>query len=126
MVLLAGCANAEQRAVLSTVRRYVKLMNAEDAGGVFEITHQSARTLGYKSNLDLQFASYDINFQIEKLTFDKIEDGIATVDFVGTMKKTDNSDFKDMRLTGKFILEKERDDWKILGMDYKTEDLPEK
>lgn len=91
--LLSGCANAEQRAILSTVRQYVKLMNAEDSGGVYAITHQSVRTLGYKNELDLQFGLYDVDFKLEKLSFDKIENGYAYVPFVATMKKTDDSDF---------------------------------
>lgn len=116
MLLLAGCANAEQRAILSTVRQYVKLMNAEDAGGVFGITHQNVRTMGYKNSLDLQFAKYDVKYKLEELKFEKIENDYAYVSFVATMIKNDDSDFQDVRITGTFVLAKENDAWKILGM----------
>lgn len=115
-LLLAGCANAEQRAILSTVRQYVKLMNAEDSGGVFGITHQNVRTMGYKNSLDLQFSKYDVKYKLEELKFTKIENDYAYVSFVATMIKNDDSDFQDVRITGTFVLAKENDAWKILGM----------
>lgn len=115
-VLLTGCKSAEERAVLSTVRKYVKLWNAEDAGGVYEITHQKTRTMGYKNSLDLQFGVYDVKFKIEKISFEKIEDGYAYVPFVATLIKSDDSDFQNVRITGTFVLEKENDEWKILQM----------
>jgi len=118
---LTACANKEERAILSTVRQYVKFMNAEDSAGVYTITHQSMRTMGYKNNLDLQFGLYDIKIDIEELSFDKIEDGKAYVPFVATMKKSDDSDFKDVRIHGLFLLSKESDEWKILGMVYDAE-----
>ena len=119
--LLSGCANADERAILSTVRQYVKLMNAEDSGGVYAITHQTVRTLGYKNELDLQFGLYDVTFKLEELSFDKIDNGYAYAPFVATMKKKDDSDFKDVRIHGTFVLAKEGDDWKILGMTYDAE-----
>lgn len=115
-ILLTGCKSAEERAVLSTVRNYVKLWNAEDAGGVFEITHQKTRTMGYKNQLDLQFAVYNVKFELEEYSFDKIEDGYAYVPFVATMIKTDDSDFQNVRITGTFVLAKENDEWKILQL----------
>jgi ketosteroid isomerase-like protein len=123
-LLLAGCANAEQRAILSTVRQYVKLLNAEDAGGVFGITHQKVRSLGYKNSLDLQFAKYDVKFKLEELKFEKIENDYAYVSFVATMIKNDDSDFQNVRITGTFVLAKENDAWKILMMTQdKSENL---
>jgi hypothetical protein len=119
--MMSGCANAEQRSVFSSIHQYVKLMNAEDAAGVYSITHQSVRSIGYKNELDLQFGLYDIKFTIEELKFDKIENGYAYVPFVATMKKNDDSDFKDIRIHGTFVLSKEGDDWKILGMTYDAE-----
>lgn len=115
-ILLTGCKSAEERAVLSTVRTYVKLWNAKDAGGVFEITHQKTRTMGYKNQLDLQFAVYNVKFDLEEYSFDKIEDGYAYVPFVATMIKTDDSDFQNVRITGTFVLEMENDEWKILQL----------
>jgi hypothetical protein len=115
-ILLTGCKSAEERAVLSTVRTYVKLWNEEDAGGVFEITHQKTRTMGYKNQLDLQFAVYNVKFKLEDYSFDKIEDGYAYVPFVATMIKTDDSDFQNVRITGTFVLEMENDEWKILQL----------
>ena len=61
---MTSCANSEQREVLSTVRKYVKLRNAEDSAGVFSITHQKMRSIGYKNDLDLQFAIYDVKFKL--------------------------------------------------------------
>jgi ketosteroid isomerase-like protein len=55
----------------------------------------------------------------------KIEGGYAYAPFTATMKKTDDSDFRDMRITGTFVLTKEGDDWKILTIDYETEYLDE-
>ncbi len=118
---LTACVDKDERDAVSTVRQYVKLMNAEDSAGVYSITHQSARTLGYKNDLDLQFGLYDIKIDIEELSFDKIEDGNAYVPFVATMKKTDDSDFKNIRLHGTFLLSKEGDEWKLLGMVYDAE-----
>lgn len=102
--------------MLSTVRTYVKLWNAKDAGGVFEITHQKTRTMGYKNQLDLQFAVYNVKFDLEEYSFDKIEDGYAYVPFVATMIKADDSDFQNVRITGTFVLEIENDEWKILQL----------
>lgn len=115
-LLLSGCKKSEERTALSTVRQYVKLWNAKDAGGVFEMTHQKNRTMGYKNQLDLQFATYDVQFKIEELSFDKIENGYAYLPFVATMKKTDSSDFQNVRITGTFVLAKENDKWKVLQM----------
>ena len=121
VLLLAGCSNPDERAILATVRNYVKLMNAEDAAGVYMITHQTVRSIGYKNDLDLQFALYNVKFKLEEVNFDKIENGYAYVPFVSTMIKTDDSDFKDVRLHGTFVLAKESDEWKILGMTYDPE-----
>ena len=115
-LFLSGCKNSEERTAFATVRQYVKLWNAQDAGGVFEITHQKTRTMGYKNQLDLQFATYDVQFKIEELSFDKIENGYAYLPFVATMKKTDSSDFQNVRITGTFVLAKENDKWKVLQM----------
>lgn len=115
-LFLTGCKNTEERSALATVRQYVKLWNAQDAGGVFEITHQKSRTMGYKNQLDLQFATYDVQFKIEDLSFDKIENGYAYLPFVATMKKSDSSDFQNVRITGTFVLAKENDEWKVLQM----------
>ena len=120
-LLLTGCASKDERAILKTVREYVKLMNAEDAAGVYSITHQSVRSIGYKNELDLQFAVYDIKFDVEEMKFDKIENDYAYVPFVATMIKSDDSDFKNIRIHGTFVLSKEGDEWKILGMTYDTE-----
>lgn len=120
-LFLSGCANKEERSILSTVRQYVKYMNEEDSAGVYGITHQSVRTLGYKNELDLQFGLYDIKFDLEKMHFDKIENEYAYVPFTATMKKTDESDFKDIRINGVFVLAQEIDEWKILGMTYDAE-----
>lgn len=120
-LLLTGCANKEERAVLSTVRRYVKLMNAEDTAEVYLLMHQKVRSIGSKDALTLQFGLYDVNYTLEELSVDKIEGGYAYAPFVATMIKTDDSDFKNIRLTGVFALEKEGNDWKILGMTYDAE-----
>jgi len=119
--LITGCASKDERAIISTVRQYVKYMNAEDSAGVYGITHQSVRSIGYKNELDLQFGLYDIKFKVEKMNFDKIENEYAYVPFTATMKKTDDSDFKDIRINGTFVLAKELGDWKILGMTYDAE-----
>jgi hypothetical protein len=59
-----------------------------------------------------------VELKLEKLEFLKIENGYAYAPFVGTMIKKDQSDFKDIRITGTFVLKKENDEWKILGMVY--------
>jgi hypothetical protein len=120
-LILTGCADKEERAILSTVRRYVKYMNAEDAAEVYGITHQNVRSMGYKNSLDLQFGLYDIKIDVEEMHFEKIENDYAYVPFTATMKKTDDSDFKDIRINGVFVLAKEVGEWKILGMTYDAE-----
>ena len=55
----------------------------------------------------------------------KIDGDYAYAPFVATMIKTDDSDFQNIRLTGKFALEKEGNEWKILGMAYEVENLDE-
>lgn len=122
-LLLTGCANKDERAVLSTVRRYVKLMNAEDTAEVYLIMHQKVRSIGSKDALTLQFARYDVKYTIEELSVETIEGDYAYAPFVATMIKTDDSDFQNIRLTGKFALEKEGGEWKILGMAYEVENL---
>jgi hypothetical protein len=117
-VILSGCAKSDESQVLATARQYVKLMNKEDAGAVFLLTHQEVRSFGYKNRLEAQFAKYDVELKLEKLEFLKIENGYAYAPFVGTMIKKDQSDFKDIRITGTFVLKKENDEWKILGMVY--------
>jgi len=124
-LLLTGCANKEERAVLATVRRYVKLMNAEDTSEVYLMMHQKVRSIGSKDALTLQFALYDIKYTIEELSVEQIDGDYAYAPFVATMKKTDDSDFQNIRLTGKFALEKEGNEWKILGMAYEVENLDE-
>lgn len=120
-LILTGCADKEERAILSTVRQYVKYMNAEDAAEVYGITHQNVRSMGYKNSLDLQFGLYDIKIDVEEMHFEKIENDYAYVPFTATMKKTDDSDFKDIRINGVFVLAKEVGEWKILGMTYDAE-----
>jgi thioredoxin-related protein len=124
-VLLTACGNTEQREVLATVRNFAKYTTAEDSGKLFLLYHQNVRTLDLKNVLDLQFSLYDIKYDIEKLELEKIEDGYAYAPFIATMKKTDGSDFRDIRITGTFVLTKEGDDWKILTIDYVTEALDE-
>ena len=124
-LLLTGCANKEERAVLSTVRRYVKLMNAEDTAEVYLMMHQKVRSIGSKDALTLQFALYDVKYTIEELSVEQIDGEYAYAPFVATMIKTDDSDFQNIRLTGKFALEKEGNEWKILGMAYEVENLDE-
>ncbi len=124
-LLLTACGNAEQREVLTAVRDFEKFTTAEDAGNLFLLYHQNVRTLDLKNVLDLQFALYDIKYDLEKLDLDKIENGYAYAPFTATMKKTDESDFRDIRITGTFVLTKEGDDWKILTIDYVTEFLDE-
>lgn len=120
-LLLTGCANKEERSVLTAVRRYVKLMNAEDSAEVYLMMHQKVRSIGSKDSLTLQFALYDVKYTLEKLSVEKIEGDYAYAPFVATMIKTDDSDFQNIRLTGYFALEKEGNDWKILGMTYDAE-----
>ena len=122
-LLLTGCANKEERAVLSTVRRYVKLMNAEDTAEVYLMMHQKVRSIGSKDALTLQFGLYDVKYTIEELSVEPIDGDYAYAPFVATMIKTDDSDFQNIRLTGKFALEKEGNEWKILGMAYEVENL---
>lgn len=124
-LLLTACGNAEQREVLTAVRDFEKFTTAEDAGNLYLLYHQNVRTLDLKNVLDLQFALYDIKYDLEKLDLDKIENGYAYAPFTATMKKTDESDFRDIRITGTFVLTKEGDDWKILTIDYVTEFLDE-
>lgn len=124
-LLLTACGNAEQREVLATVRNFAKYTSAEDSGNLFLLYHQNVRTLELKNVLDLQFLLYDIEYDIEKLELEKIENGYAYAPFTATMKKTDDSDFRDIRITGTFVLTKEGDDWKILTIDYVTETLDE-
>jgi hypothetical protein len=124
-LLLSGCVSKEERAVLSTVRRYVKLMNAEDTAKVYLMMHQKVRSIGSKDALTLQFALYDVKYTIEELSVEKIDGDYAYAPIVATMIKTDDSDFQNIRLTGKFALEKEGNEWKILGMAYDVENLDE-
>jgi hypothetical protein len=119
--LLVGCAKTEEQKVLDTVRQYVKLMNEEDASAVYALAHMQIRSIGYKNELETQFALYDIEIKLEKLSFLKIENDVAYAPFVATMIKKDNSDFKNIRITGTFALKKENDEWKILGMAYDSE-----
>lgn len=123
--LLTACGNADQRQVLATVRDFGEYTTAGDAGNLYLLYHQNVRTLDLKKVLDLQFSLYDLKYEFEKLELGKIEDGYAYAPFTATMKKTDNSDFRDMRITGTFVLTKEGDDWKILTIDYETEYLDE-
>jgi hypothetical protein len=122
-LLLTACGNSDQRQVLATVRNFAKYTNAEDSGNLFLLYHQNVRTLELKNVLVQQFTLYDIVYDIEKLELEKIEDGYAYAPFIATMKKTDESDFPDLRITGTFVLTKEGDDWKILTIDYVTENL---
>lgn len=124
-LLLTACGNPEQRQVLATVRNFAKYTTEEDSGDLFLLYHQNVRTLDLKNVIDLQFSLYDIKYDIEKLALEKIEDGYAYAPFTATMKKTDDSDFRDIRITGTFVLTKEGDDWKILTIDYVTETLDE-
>lgn len=124
-LLLTACGNAEQRQILSTVRDFGKYTTTEDSGNLFLLYHQNVRTLDLKNVLDMQFTLYDIKYDFEKIELNKIEDGYAYVPFTATMKKTDDSDFRDIRITGTFVLTKEGDDWKILTIDYETEALDE-
>jgi uncharacterized lipoprotein YajG len=52
-VILSGCAKSDESQVLATARQYVKLMNKEDAGAVFLLTHQEVRSFGYKNRLEV-------------------------------------------------------------------------
>ncbi len=125
VLLLTACGNAEERQVLATVRDFGKYTTAGDAGNLYLLYHQNVRTLDLKNVLDLQFSLYDIKYNFEKLELDKIEGEYAYAPFTATMKKTDDSDFRDIRITGTFVLTKEGDDWKILTIDYETETLDE-
>lgn len=122
-LLLTACGNSDQREVLSAVRNFARYNNEEDAGSLFLLYHQVQRELQLKNLIDLQFSLYDIDYEFEKLELDRIENGYAYAPFVATMKKTDDSDFRDIRITGTFVLMKEDEDWKILTIDYETEFL---
>lgn len=124
-LLLTACGSTDQRQILSTVRNFAKYTNAEDAGNLFLLYHQTQREIKLKNLFDLQFSLYDITYDFEKLELDRIENGYAYVPFTATMKKTDESDFRDIRISGTFVLTKEGDDWKILTIDYVTEFLDE-
>lgn len=123
VLVLTACGNSDQRLVLTAVRNFAKYTNEEDAGNLFLLYHQAEREIKLKNLIDLQFALYDIKYDFEKLELDRIEDGYAYAPFTATMKKKDDSDFRDIRITGTFVLTKEGDDWKILTIDYETEFL---
>jgi hypothetical protein len=120
---LTACEKSDQNQVLTAVRNFAKYTNEEDAGSLFLLYHQAQREIKLKNLIDLQFALYDITYDFEKLELDRIEDGYAYAPFTATMKKNDDSDFRDIRITGTFVLTKEGDDWKILTIDYETEFL---
>ncbi len=123
--LFTACGNTDQRQVLATVRDFGKYTTTGDAGNLYLLYHENVRTLDLKKILELQFSSYELKYDFEKLGLEKIEDGYAYVPFTATMKKTDDSDFRDLRITGTFVLTKEGDNWKILTIDYETENLDE-
>lgn len=124
-LLLTACGNTDQSQVLNTVRDFGKYTTAEDSGNLYLLYHQNVRTLDLKNIIVQQFSQYNIKYEFEKLELERIEDGYAYAPFTATMKKTDDSDFRDLRITGTFVLTKEGDDWKILTIDYVTEYLDE-
>ena len=124
-LLLTACGNADQRQVLTTVRDFAKYTNAEDSGNLFLLYHENKREIKLKNLFDLQFSLYDVKYDFEKLELDRIENGYAYAPFTATMKKNDESDFRDIRITGTFVLAKEGDDWKIFTIDYESEYLDE-
>lgn len=114
-VLITGCKKSDESQVLDTVRQYVKYMNAEDAGEVYIMFYRDMRSIGLKNSLETQFAIYDIEMKLEKLEFQKIEDEIAYVDYTWTMVDKGESDFKDLRSYGTFLLKQDEGVWKIIG-----------
>lgn len=124
-LLLTACGNADQRQVINAVRDFGKYTTTGDSGSLYLLYHQNVRTLDLKNIIVQQFSLYDIKYDFEKIELDRIEHGYAYVPFTATMKKMDESDFRDIRISGTFVLTKEGDDWKILTIDYVTEFLDE-
>ena len=116
---LSACAKTDDEKVLDAVHAYIDALNREDIAAAQAATHRQAMNYFYlKDQLQMNFALYDTQVTLEKLDFVGITDGLATVDFVMTTIKTDQSDFKDNRVKGQFTLKKQDDQWKIFDTIY--------
>lgn len=118
-MVLGGCAKTEEQKVLDAVHVYADAMNKEDVSAVQDAMHHDNWSYFYiKQQLPGYFSLYDVKVEFEDLKFVEIKDGIASVTFVMTTKKTDNSDFKDTRIKGTFTLKQENGVWKLLDTVY--------
>lgn len=121
-LVLGGCAKTEEQKVLDAVQRYADAMNKEDVNAVQDAMHRDNWSYFYiKQQLPQYFALYNVKVEFEDLKFIEIKDGVASVSFVMTTKKTDNSDFKDTRIKGMFQLKQEDEVWKLLDIVYDSD-----
>lgn len=121
-MVLGGCAKTEEQKVMDAVQRYADAMNKEDVNAVQDAMHRDNWSYFYiKQQLPQYFSLYNVKVEFEDLKFIEIKDGIASVSFVMTTRKTDNSDFKDTRIKGTFTLKQEDGVWKLLDTVYDPE-----
>ena len=102
----------------SVIRANLEFFNLEDLDGTMSTVHPESPS--YKQTEEIVeelFKIYDINSKYEKLEVVKKNDNEAEVNFVQLTTKIKGPEFKNNRLTGKHLLKKYKNSWKIFSTE---------
>jgi len=102
----------------SVIRANIEFFNLEDLDGTMSTIHPESPS--YKQTEEIVeelFKIYDINSKYEKLEVVKKNDNEAEVNFVQLTTKIKGPEFKNNRLTGKHLLKKYKNSWKIFSTE---------
>ncbi len=116
---LSACGKSDEQKALDAVQAYADAMNKEDATAVRASMHRDNPSYFYiMQQLPGYFSLYNVKVSFDEMKYVGVTDGVATVDVVMTTVKTDQSDFKDNRITAQFKLKQQDGEWKVLDIAY--------
>jgi hypothetical protein len=96
------------------IQANIEYMNAENLEGTMSTIHSDSPTFEITENLVKKiFDIYDLNYKIEKLKVISEDVQEAVVEFTQLTTKLKGPEFRNNRVTGKHIIKKDGDSWKI-------------
>ena len=117
LFLVIACSeNKEYKTPESVINANIDFMNLEDLEGAMSTIHPDSPLFENTKNVMKQlFAMYDLIYKIEKLEVVKNDNNEAEVNFVQLTTKISGPEFRNNRISGKHILKKYKDSWKIFA-----------
>ena len=115
-LVIACSENKEYKTPESVINANIDFMNLEDLEGAMSTIHPDSPLFENTKNVMKQlFAMYDLIYKIEKLEVVKNDNNEAEVNFVQLTTKISGPEFRNNRISGKHILKKYKDSWKIFA-----------